>query len=142
MDDTTSTFLETVIAGQIRHVFTYLGGTLVTLGALQSDQSTQFVQIGTGLAMYLVGAGWSWWQKDGQKQVMAQLAKLKHHVDAIPVVPVVPAAEGRPAAAIQVLRVNDAINAAKEVAAATPAEAMALPPPVSLPLGVTRDQRN
>ncbi len=142
MDDTTSTFFETVAAGQIRHAFTYMAGTLVTLGALQSDQSTQFVQIGTGLAMYLVGAGWSWWQKDGQKQVMAQLAKLKHHVDAIPVVPVVPAAEGRPAVAIQVLRVNDAINAAKEVAAATPKQAMALPPPVLLPLGVSRDQRN
>ncbi len=128
-----------MIGGMLaRHALTTAGGFLAAHGYLGSTTSEQFIAAG----MVFVGVALSWWQKTGQVLVAAQLAKLQHHVDAIPVVPVVSAAEGRPAVAIQVLRVNDAINAAKEVAAATPAEAAVLPPPVSLPLGVTRDQRN
>jgi hypothetical protein len=134
MDDTTSTFFETVIAGQIRHVLTGVAGTLVAHGALQADQSTSFTQIGAGMAMYLVGAGWSWWQKSGQEQVLAQFAKLRHHVAAIPVVSVVSAAS--PSAARDALKINEAVSSAKEVASATPAEAAEIPappPPSSFP---------
>lgn len=69
--------LQPILAGQLRHLLTVAAGMLIAKGALQSEQSGAFVQIGLGLASWVVAAGWSWWQKDGQAKVVAQLAKLK-----------------------------------------------------------------
>jgi hypothetical protein len=124
MDSTTTSFLETVIAGQVRHVLTGVAGGLVAHGALTADQSNSFVQIGAGLALYGVGAGWSWWQKNGQALVKARLDKLRHRVQAIPIV----------TAATPTIAVNSTIIRAKEEAA-VPMGAVAVLP-------VTEDQRS
>src|ERR1700737_3197876 len=71
------TMLHPVLAGQLRHILTVAAGVLIAKGALQSDQSGAFVQIGVGLATWAVGAGWSWWQKEGQLRMVAMLAKMK-----------------------------------------------------------------
>ena len=86
MDQTTLDFLKTVGAGQLRHALTGAGAALVAKGVLQSDQEGAFVQIGMGAGAYLVGAVWSWWQKDGRDLAKAQLARLRTHVAAIPTV--------------------------------------------------------
>lgn len=114
--DPTSTadFIKAVIAGQARHMLTGVGGILVAHGALASDQQDAFVQIGIGLIFYVIGAAWSWWQKDGQAFVKAQYARLRRNVEAIPPVPA-----GAAPSAPQVAKVNAAIDAAKAAAIAT-----------------------
>lgn len=56
-------FILALVAGQLRHVLTGTAGVLVTAGALQSSQTEAFIQITTGLIVYGIGAGWSWYQK-------------------------------------------------------------------------------
>ena len=124
MDDTTPGFLETVIAGQARHVLTGVAGGLVAHGALTADQSNSFVQIGSGLALYGIGAGWSWWQKSGQALVKARLDSLRHRVQAIPIV----------TAGTPTIAVNSTIIRAKEEAA--------VPVGMGAVLPVTGDQRS
>jgi ABC-type nickel/cobalt efflux system permease component RcnA len=123
MDDTTTSFLETVIAGQARHILTGVAGGLVAHGALTADQSNSFVQIGAGLVLYGIGAGWSWWQKNGQALVKARLDKLRHRVAAIPIV----------TATTPTIAVNSAIIKAKEMAVVDTVANPVLP--------VTGDQR-
>jgi hypothetical protein len=120
VDDTTKGFFESVIAGQARHILTGVAGTLIAHGALQSDQQNSFIQIGSGLAMYVVGAGWSWWQKSGQAMLQARLDKLRHHVAAIPAVTSAIDPRTGLIAAKETAKVNAAIEAAKEVATASP----------------------
>jgi len=123
MDDATTSFLETVIAGQARHILTGVAGGLVAHGALTADQSNSFVQIGVGLVLYGVGAGWSWWQKNGQALVKARFDKLRHRVAAIPIV----------TATTPTIAVNSAIIKAKEMAVVDTTANPVLP--------VTGDQR-
>lgn len=70
------TLLQPILAGQLRHILTLAAGALIARGAIESDQSGAFVQIGLGIASWAAVAGWSWWQKDGQSRVLAQLAKM------------------------------------------------------------------
>jgi hypothetical protein len=77
MDDTTKEILQTAMAGWVRHAMTIAAGSLVTAGILQSGQSSNFIEIGSGIALGLIGLAWSWWQKKGQQAVTAELNKLK-----------------------------------------------------------------
>lgn len=65
--------LQPILAGIVRHALTSLGGALVAGGYIQSSQTASFV----GGGMVIAGAIWSWWQKDGQKKIIATLAKMK-----------------------------------------------------------------
>lgn len=78
MDPTIWQMAQPIIAGQLRHFLTGIAGVLVTKGAIQSDQQGAFIDIAMGVAAYLVGAAWSWWQKSGQAYVSAELARLKN----------------------------------------------------------------
>ena len=69
--------LKAFLAGQLRHVLTVVSGALIAKGALQTDQQGAFIQIGLGCASWAAVAVWSWWQKNGQAAVAAELAKLK-----------------------------------------------------------------
>ena len=68
--------LQPVLAGQLRHLLTVAAGVLIAKGALQSDQSGAFVQISVGVVTWVVSAGWSWWQKEGQAKLLAAVAKM------------------------------------------------------------------
>jgi len=66
--------MDTTVLGLIaRHGATTLAGILVSHGYLQSSGTEQFV----GAVMLILGVAWSWWQKQGQRQVAEELAKLK-----------------------------------------------------------------
>lgn len=77
MDDTTKAIVQAALASTIRHGLTVAAGSFVTLGLVQSSDSGNFVQIGTGIVMGLIALGWSWWQKAGQKRALELLAKAK-----------------------------------------------------------------
>jgi hypothetical protein len=66
-----------VLAGQARHVMTMLAGSLVTLGAIQSDQQSQFISIGSGIVVWLVAAIWSGVQKNGVVWLEAEKKRLE-----------------------------------------------------------------
>lgn len=42
-----------------RHALTGIAGTLITAGAIQPDQTDQFVGMGVGIAVWLGGVAWS-----------------------------------------------------------------------------------
>lgn len=86
MDEAT----QSILAGIVRHLVTTGAGVLVTHGYIQSSQTEQVV----GAVMLLVGIGWSWWQKNGQAAVKAELDLLKARASA--------KAQAQPAAAAQV----------------------------------------
>jgi hypothetical protein len=78
LSDLISSFLSSsVLAGQVRHLLSGVALYLVGAGALQSDQSADFVKIGSGVALYLIAAGWSWYKNNGQSALSAELIKLK-----------------------------------------------------------------
>ena len=62
-----SDFWKSVLAGQLRHFMTVIAGVLVSHGAIATDQASSFAQIGTGLAVWVIGAGWSWYQKQASQ---------------------------------------------------------------------------
>ncbi len=68
-----SEVLKPILAGMVRHGLTTLGGVLVTDGVLQQGEVTGFV----GAGMIVAGAAWSWYQKVGQAQLLALMAKMK-----------------------------------------------------------------
>ena len=70
-------FQQMVLGAVIRHGLTAAAGFLVTNGALSSTDSSKFIQMGTGIAMFLAGLAWSWWQKNGHAKVLAQLNQVK-----------------------------------------------------------------
>lgn len=61
------TDIEPLVSGLARHVITGLAGSLVTAGAIQKDQQTQFIAIGSGILVWAAGMAWSAWQKRQQK---------------------------------------------------------------------------
>lgn len=78
--DTNSSFYDIakpIVAGQVRHVLTGIGAVLTAKGALDPGVTGQFVEIFSGFAMYLIGAGWSWWQKIGQARVLADVVRFQ-----------------------------------------------------------------
>ncbi len=64
--------LKPILAGLVRHALTTLGGALVAGGYMQASETPALI----GGGMVLAGALWSWWQKEGQKRVVAALAKM------------------------------------------------------------------
>ena len=70
-------FWRPVIAGWIRHVLSGVGMYLVGIGALPKNDEVNFENIGVGLAMFGIAAGWSWWNKVGQAKVRALLKSAK-----------------------------------------------------------------
>ena len=64
--------LKPILAGLVRHGLTALGGILVTDGVMQQGETTGFV----GAGMVIAGVAWSWYQKVGQAQLLALMAKM------------------------------------------------------------------
>ena len=64
--------LHTILGLIARHALTALAGVLVAHGYLQSSATEQFISA----CLLVIGVGWSWWQKTGQAQVAAELAKI------------------------------------------------------------------
>ncbi len=67
-----------MIVGLIsRHGLTTVAGYLIGLGLLHggSDESS-FITVGSGIVAGAVAIVWSWWQKQGQKEVAAALKHL------------------------------------------------------------------
>jgi hypothetical protein len=61
------TMLKPQAASIIRGGLKVVAGMLGGLGALKAPGSQeQFIDIGTGVALYLIGQGWSWWVTSGQ----------------------------------------------------------------------------
>lgn len=61
------TYLKPGIAGQIRHGLSAVAALIGGWGALKDPGSqAQFIDIGTGIALYAITAGWAWWTNTGQ----------------------------------------------------------------------------
>ena len=67
-----------IAQGVARHALTGLAGMLVTRGALQKDQTTQFIEIGSAVAVWLAGVAWSSLQK------VAARRRLKTAIKTVP----------------------------------------------------------
>jgi hypothetical protein len=55
-----------------RHALTTFGGYLAAHGYLASGGTNEFV----GAGMVVIGVAWSWWQKQGQAAIEAELARV------------------------------------------------------------------
>ena len=73
MDDSTKTMMLTLASGVIKKGLITLGATAVTHGIIASNQTETFVAAG----MFLVGAGWSFWNDYGKAIVLSKLEVLK-----------------------------------------------------------------
>ena len=72
------------IAGLIaRHIMTSLAGALVTLGLLQASDQNNFISIGSGIMVGVLGLAWSWWQKAGYAKLKVDLANLARNYSAL-----------------------------------------------------------
>jgi|SRR3984957_15696759 len=111
MEPTTSAMVTAIILGQVRAVLTGVAGYLITAGALQSNQQEAFIQIASGIIMYVVGALWSAYQKKGIAGILKDLESLRGHVQNIPYTTDTPT----PTA---VAKINTAISVAKDAAGA------------------------
>ena len=78
--------LQPILMGQLRHGLTLVAGALVTHGIIKSDQSSAFIEIGIAIILYLIGAGYSWYQKIGQAKIKTKLEILSNKVKAIPAI--------------------------------------------------------
>lgn len=72
MTDTTNSsalpsLLRMMVSAGARHLVTAVAGSLVTAGAIQSDQQTQFVTIATGVVVWAAGLAWSYANKKAVK---------------------------------------------------------------------------
>ncbi len=57
-----------ILAGITRHGLSALSGVLVSAGALNTDQQSQFVAIGSGIVLWLGQVAWSAIQKRNAKK--------------------------------------------------------------------------
>jgi high-affinity Fe2+/Pb2+ permease len=64
-----------IIGGVSRHVLTGVAGFLFAHGAIAASQKEQFISIGCSVILWAAGVAWSWWNKQGQADVMARLKK-------------------------------------------------------------------
>ena len=76
MDPVMLTITQQMAGATVRHVLTMGGGALATYGVLQSGQVDQFASLGTGMAMALIGIGWSWWNKVGHTLVQHKVQQV------------------------------------------------------------------
>lgn len=71
--------LKAFIAGQVRHVISGAGAILVAYGAIKQGQTDAFVEIATGIVIYLLGAAWSAiqkWRAAGKPPVPPTVARV------------------------------------------------------------------
>jgi hypothetical protein len=73
MDDSTKTMMLTLATGVIKKGLMTLGATAATHGIIASNQIETFVAAG----LFLVGAGWSFWNDYGKAIVLSKLEVLK-----------------------------------------------------------------
>ena len=73
MDDSTKTMMLTLASGVIKKGLMTLGATAATHGIIASNQTETFVAAG----MFLVGAGWSFWNDYGKAIVLSKIEVLK-----------------------------------------------------------------
>lgn len=66
------TDVEPILTSVLRHALTTAAGALATAGAIQPDQTTQFVTICSAIAIWAAGQSWSWWQKHRQKAAVIE----------------------------------------------------------------------
>ena len=69
--------LKPYLAGQLRHALTGMAGALVLKGIIAPSEQGPFVEIVSGMVAYAIGAGWSWYQKNGIDGMKAKLAALQ-----------------------------------------------------------------
>jgi hypothetical protein len=69
--------IKPILAGQIRTYLAGFGAILVHSGAIEQGDMASFTKMGTGIAIWVMVAGWSWWQKVGQAKFVAIIAKMK-----------------------------------------------------------------
>jgi hypothetical protein len=121
------TYAETVVGGQVRHFLTGTGGGLIITGIFNNGglDTESAVKIVSGITLYAAGAAWSWWQKSGPAFVAAQLARLKGHVAAIPVI--------TSPSLTQATGIASAVEAAK-IVAELPASAPVFKPTAASPI--------
>lgn len=56
-------FVKAVVAGAVRHALTGAAGAMAAAGMIQTNQTTQFVDIAVSLALWGFGVWWSALQK-------------------------------------------------------------------------------
>jgi hypothetical protein len=77
MDGTNNSLLAMVVGLVARHALTALAGTLVTLGLVDKSQSSNFVEIGVGIAIGGAAIAWSWWRKVGHARALELLDRAR-----------------------------------------------------------------
>ncbi|MBP7649001.1 MAG: hypothetical protein KA744_04075 [Phenylobacterium sp.] len=70
------TDIEPILTSLLRHGLTTVAGMLAVNGAIQENQVTQFVTIGSAVVIWAAGQGWAVWQKRHQKALVATTAVL------------------------------------------------------------------
>ena len=70
------TFVKMFGPSIVRHVLTIAAGSLGSLGVLQANQETQFVQMGSSIVLGLAALVWSWYEKQGHAELVRQLKVL------------------------------------------------------------------
>jgi hypothetical protein len=76
------TDIEPILTSLLRHGLTTVAGMLAVNGAIQENQVTQFVTIGSAVVIWAAGQGWAVWQKANQKQVV-QAATVQAFSDGV-----------------------------------------------------------
>ncbi len=64
-----------IVQNQISIALAGVGTTLVASGAIDASEKASFVKIGTGIAMYVIPAAYTWWNDIGRARVLAFMAK-------------------------------------------------------------------
>jgi hypothetical protein len=84
IDPQTTALMKDVALGQLRHYITIAGTALASHGLLAGDATSQgkFVEMGSGVAIALLGAAWSWWEKTGSAQAQARVVEIAAQLEA------------------------------------------------------------
>ena len=77
MDPATQELVKAFGGSIARHAATAAGVWLAGHQLLASSDESSFINMAAGILLAAAGMGWSWWQKSGQAQVAAELAKWK-----------------------------------------------------------------
>jgi hypothetical protein len=71
--------IKSVVAGQLRHVLSGIGGAglLAAFAIPGQDTQNQVIELVVSGIFYAAGSAWSWWSKTGRDQFIARIAKLR-----------------------------------------------------------------